>query len=124
MRLLLDTHVVIWWSQHSRRLSASTRRLIAETDDVFVSAASEWEVSIKVALGKLKVPGPLMEVVTSSGFVPLPITFAHAEAVRRLPQLHSDPFDRMLVAQALVEGLHVVSGDRVLAKYAVELLPA
>jgi PIN domain nuclease of toxin-antitoxin system len=124
MRLLLDTHVVLWWSERSRRLSSATRRLIAETDEVFVSAASEWEVSIKVALGKLKVPGPLMEVVSSSGFGALPITFAHADAVRRLPQVHTDPFDRMLVAQAVVEGLHIVSGDRVLAGYAVELLPA
>jgi PIN domain nuclease of toxin-antitoxin system len=124
MRLLLDTHVVIWWSQHARRLSAATRRLIAETDEVFVSAASEWEVSIKVALGKLRVPGPLMEVVSSSGFLPLPITFAHAEHVRNLPRLHSDPFDRMLVAQAGVEGLHLVSRDRLLAEYEIDFLPA
>jgi PIN domain nuclease of toxin-antitoxin system len=124
MRLLLDTHVVIWWSQHARRLTAATRRLITETDEVFVSAASEWEVSIKVALGKLRVPGPLMEVVSSSGFLPLPITFAHAESVRKLPRLHTDPFDRMLVAQAGVEGLHLVSRDHLLAEYEIDFLPA
>jgi PIN domain nuclease of toxin-antitoxin system len=124
VRLLLDTHVVLWWSERSRRLREETRRRIAEADEVFVSAASAWEVSVKVALGKLEVPGPLMEVVASSGFVPLPITFAHAEAVRTLPRLHADPFDRMLVAQAVVEGLALVSRDRALASYPIQLIGA
>lgn len=124
MRLLLDTHVVLWWSQQSRHLKASVRKQIAQADEVYVSAASAWEVSIKVSLGKLSVPGPLMEVVESSGFSPLPVTFAHAEAVKGLPALHSDPFDRLLVAQAQVEGLHLVTSDVVLAGYAVTVVRA
>lgn len=89
-----------------------------------MSAASEWEVTIKVAIGKLVVPGPLLDVVTASGFSPLPIDFAHAAAVGSLPPLHADPFDRMLVAQALVEQLHFVTRDRLLAKYPAAVLPA
>jgi PIN domain nuclease of toxin-antitoxin system len=119
VRLLLDTHVVLWWSQNSPRLKSAARRLIAEADEVFVSAASAWEVSLKVALGKLTVPGPLLEAVVASGFSPLPIDFGHAEAVKDLPPLHADPFDRMLIAQAQVERLHLVSADRPLAAYPV-----
>jgi PIN domain nuclease of toxin-antitoxin system len=124
VRLLLDTHVVLWWSQGGSRIKAAARRAIREADEVFVSAASEWEVTIKVAIGKLVVPGPLLDVVTASGFSPLPIDFAHAAAVGSLPPLHADPFDRMLVAQALVEQLHFVTRDRLLAKYPAAVLPA
>jgi PIN domain nuclease of toxin-antitoxin system len=124
VRLLLDTHVVLWWGQQSRRLRPTVRRQIAEADEVFVSAASAWEVSIKVALGKLAVPGPLMEVVTASGFSAMPIGFAHAEEVKNLPLLHADPFDRLLIAQARVEGLHLVTHDRLLERYPVRYLRA
>ncbi len=89
-----------------------------------MSAASAWEVSVKVALGKLEVPGPLMEVVAAAGFTPLPVDFAHAEAVRRLPRLHRDPFDRMLVAQAQVERLYLVSSDRALGAYPIDFITA
>jgi PIN domain nuclease of toxin-antitoxin system len=119
VRLLLDTHVILWWSANSPRLTAQTRRRIADADEVFVSAASAWEVSLKVALGKLTVPGPLREVVASSGFSSLPVDFAHAEAVKDLPRLHADPFDRMLVAQAQVEHLHLLSADDLLGTYPV-----
>ncbi len=122
MRLLLDTHVVLWWSEDNRRLRPAIRKQIEQADEVFVSAASAWEVSIKVGLGKLTVPGPLMDIVKISGFAPLPIDFAHAEAVKSLPLLHTDPFDRLLVAQALVEKLTFVSGDRALEKYPVSFL--
>lgn len=124
MKLLLDTQVVLWWSQGGARIKAEARRRIREADEVFVSAASEWEVAIKVALGKLSVPGPLIEVVMASGFSPLPIDFAHAAAAGSLPAVHADPFDRMLVAQAAVERMHLVSHDRLLAKYPVLFLPA
>jgi PIN domain nuclease of toxin-antitoxin system len=124
VRLLLDTHVVLWWSEQSRRLKATLRKQIAQADEVFVSAASAWEVNIKVSLGKLSVPGPLMEVVESSGFSALPVTFEHAEAVKGLPALHSDPFDRLLVAQAQVEGLHLVTSDVILARYAIPVVRA
>lgn len=124
MRLLLDTHVVLWWGERSRRLKPEIRARIIDADEVFVSAASAWEVSVKVALGKLEVPGPLMEVVAAAGFTPLPVDFAHAEAVRRLPRLHRDPFDRMLVAQAQVERLYLVSSDRALGAYPIDFITA
>jgi PIN domain nuclease of toxin-antitoxin system len=124
VRLLLDTHVVLWWSQGGSQLRAETRKRIQDADEVFVSAASAWEVSIKAALGKIEVPGPLLEVVTASDFSPLPIDFAHAAAAGALPPIHADPFDRMLVAQAIVEQLRLVSHDRALARYAVPFLPA
>src|SRR5438552_3914630 len=124
VRLLLDTHVVLWWSERSRLLRPAIKKQITQADEVFVSAASAWEVSIKVALGKLTVPGPLMDVVTASGFSPMPIEFAHAEAVKDLPLLHTDPFDRLLVAQARVEQLHLVTNDRMLERYPVQFLRA
>jgi PIN domain nuclease of toxin-antitoxin system len=124
VRLLLDTHVFLWWSEDSRRLKAPIRRAIEEADDVFVSAASIWEASIKAALGKLELRASLADTVVRAGFSPLSVDFAHAEAVCSLPRLHADPFDRMLVAQAQVEALHLVSHDPALAKYPVSFLPA
>lgn len=87
-----------------------------------MSAASAWEAAIKVALGRLTLPAPFAQGVEESGFVKLAITFAHAEHVGRLPHHHRDPFDRLLVAQAQVEGLTLVTHDRKLEPYAVELL--
>jgi PIN domain nuclease of toxin-antitoxin system len=124
VRLLLDTHVFLWWSEDSRLLKARTRRAIEDADDVFVSAASIWEAAIKAAIGKLDLRASLADTVERAGFSPLPIDFAHAEAVRALPRLHADPFDRMLVAQARVEDLHLVSRDAVLGRYPVSFLPA
>jgi PIN domain nuclease of toxin-antitoxin system len=124
VRLLLDTHVVLWWGQGGARLRAEARRRIADADEVYVSAASAWEVAIKVSLGKLTLPGPLFELVTSSGFSALPVGFAHVEAVENLPPIHADPFDRMLVAQAIVEGLHLMSRDRLLARYPAPFIGA
>ena len=124
MRLLLDTHVFLWWGGDSGKLKAEARRRINGAEEVFVSAASAWEVSIKVALGKLRLRIPFLDAVTESGFSPLPVDFAHAEAVKDLPRLHTDPFDRMLVAQARVEQLQLVSQDRELARYSVLFLPA
>jgi PIN domain nuclease of toxin-antitoxin system len=117
VRLLLDTHVFLWWSEQNRRLKAAVRRAILDADDVFVSAASIWEANIKMALGKLEVQASLAATVADSGFRPLAIDFAHAEAVKMLPRLHADPFDRMLVAQAATERLHLVSRDHALARY-------
>jgi PIN domain nuclease of toxin-antitoxin system len=124
VRLLLDTHVFLWWGEDNRRLKAAVRRMISTADEVFVSAASLWEANIKSGLGKLEVRGSLVETVTSSGFSSLPITFAHAEAIKMLPRLHTDPFDRMLVAQAQVEGLSLVTHDRALTAYPVVVVVA
>ena len=122
MNLLLDTHVVLWWRLGSRRLSANARRAIGSSLFVYVSAASAWEVAIKLALGRLRLQDPIEEHVRDARFQPLPITFAHAAEAGRLPPLHSDPFDRMLVAQARVEGLTLVTHDRDLVAYDVRAL--
>lgn len=120
--LLLDTHVFLWWRADDRRLRPAARKAIAEAPLVFVSAASAWEVAIKAALGRLALPAPFHEGVAGSGFDELPITIAHAEAAGRLPAHHADPFDRMLVAQAQLERLVLVTHDRAFAPYGVDAL--
>ena len=122
MNLLLDTHVVLWWRLDSRRLRAEARRAIESADRVVVSAVSAWEIAIKVGLGRLDLKDPLALMIEQSGFDQLPLTFQHAERVQTLPHHHGDPFDRMLVAQAQVEHLTLVSHDRTLASYAVPVI--
>ena len=123
-KLLLDTHVFLWWLADDARLTAPARRAIAEADVVFVSAASAWEIAIKVALGRLRIPAPVSEGVARAGFERLPVDFAHAELAGALPPHHRDPFDRMLIAQAVVEDLVLVSADQRMAEYDVKLLGA
>ena len=122
MKLLLDTHVFLWWRLDSRRLSKVAREAIATAPAVYISAVSAWEVAIKSALGRLEMAGDFALHVEAAGFEPLPITFAHAAATGRLPALHADPFDRMLVAQATTEGLTLVTHDDRVAGYAVPML--
>lgn len=122
MRLLLDTHVFLWWREASERLRPDAVAAISEAEAVFVSAATAWEVAIKVALGKLRLPGPLEPAVEESRFDKLPITFAHAAAVAALSPHHKDPFDRMLIAQAVVEQLTIVTHDRRFRPYGVGVL--
>ena len=122
MKLLLDTHVFIWWRADPRRLDRKVERAISQSRMVYVSAASAWEAVIKVQLRKLKFPGSFGAAVVESEFTRLDITFEHAEAVRDLPHHHGDPFDRLLVAQAMVEGLTVVSADRQLEPYRIPVV--
>ena len=122
MRLLLDTHVFLWWRADDRRLGSTARAAIAEADVVFVSAATAWEAGIKAALGRLRFPDTIEAGVEDSGFEKLSITLAHAERAARLPKHHADPFDRMLVAQAEIEDLTIVTNDRALAAYASEIV--
>jgi len=121
-RLLLDTHVFLWWRANDRRLGVPIRNAIASADVVFVSAASAWEADIKIRLGRLSIPDTIESGVEDSGFEKLPILFSHAEAAAVLPAHHQDPFDRMLIAQALVESLTLVSHDRRMAPYDVPIL--
>jgi PIN domain nuclease of toxin-antitoxin system len=124
VRLLLDTHVYLWWLLGDRRLGAARRRAIADqVSEVYVSAASIWELAIKISIGRFE-PGEvdLAEQVEASGFRQLPVTGAHAWRGRDLPPLHRDPFDRMLVAQALSEGLTLATDDPAIRSYAVPVL--
>ena len=123
MNLLLDTHVLIWWDE-GRRIAVEARRAIEGADTVYVSAASAWEVAIKTALGRLRPTRTVEEAAFDSGFLELPVTFRHAERLTGLPPHHRDPFDRMLVAQAAVEELALVTRDRVFARYGVALVEA
>jgi PIN domain nuclease of toxin-antitoxin system len=124
-RLLLDTHTLLWWLADDARLGPQARSLIADAhNEVCVSAASLWEISIKKALGKLTGPDGLDNIVEQEGFSKLPITLFHAEQAGALPALHRDPFDRMLVSQARSEGMEVLTRDAALAGYGVRTLDA
>lgn len=120
--LLLDTHVVLWWRAASPRMPTAARDAIANADAVFVSAASAWEVAIKQALGRLRLPDRFATGVEESGFEQLAVTFDHAERAGALPPHHSDPFDRMLIAQALEERLTLVTHDRRFEPYGADIL--
>lgn len=123
MRLLLDTHVVLWAVTDAAALPMRFRAALQDgRTELFVSAVSVWEVSIKTGLGKLDVPQDLWDRVAEAGCAALPVTWAHARAVQGLPLHHADPFDRLLIAQAQVEGMVLVSADRAFAAYDVTLL--
>ncbi len=121
MRLLLDTQLLLWAAASSERLPAEARALIEEShDDVLFSAASIWEIAIKSALRRrdFRVDLPqLQAALPTKGFVELPVTSAHALGVAHLPSIHRDPFDRVLVAQSLVESTILLTNDRMLARY-------
>jgi PIN domain nuclease of toxin-antitoxin system len=122
VKLLLDTHAVLWWQSDDRRLPPAARRAIAVADIVWVSAASGWEVAIKSALGRLRVDEPFAVTVAADDFTELPVTLEHAARLEALPTHHADPFDRMLVAQAMVEGATLVTRDSALGAYGVPVL--
>jgi PIN domain nuclease of toxin-antitoxin system len=125
MKLLLDTHVLLWWLDDPARISeAAVTAIRNQENSVFVSAATVWEIVIKKALGKLDVPDNLDEVLRNCQFSPLDITVTHALAVRVLPIHHHDPFDRMLIAQATVEGLTIATRDSNIQRYPVPQLLA
>lgn len=119
-RLLLDTHAFVWWDQG--RLPKTVVKRVQDADEVYVSAASAWEIAIKSALGKMHASATVAVALADYDFRSLPITIEHADALRALPAHHRDPFDRMLVAQARVEGLALVSRDSALRAYDVELV--
>lgn len=118
MRLLLDTQVFLWFVAGSPRLKKQAREQIAGAQEVFVSAASIWEATIKAGLGKLEVDSSsLVNAIEASGFAELPVRAQHAAAVAKLPLHHRDPFDRLLVAQAIEEPLQLFTADPVLSRY-------
>ncbi|WP_124948675.1 type II toxin-antitoxin system VapC family toxin [Sulfuriferula thiophila] len=118
MRILLDTHVYLWWLQDSPKLSLQAREIIISATEVYVSSASIWEAAIKSGIGKLDVNvDTLVEEIEKNGFQVLDITPKHAARIMRLPDIHRDPFDRMLLAQALSEPLKFLTADSLLAGY-------
>jgi PIN domain nuclease of toxin-antitoxin system len=125
MNLLLDTHVLLWCLGAPDRLQRETRRKIeAPATVIFVSAVSAWEIEMKRSLGKLKVPADLEDQLQEKRFTELPVRMRHVHALRSLPSLHRDPFDRMLVAQAVADGLVVVTADEKVRAYPVRTLAA
>ena len=129
MNLLLDTHVFLWWLDDNPRLGPIARRHITSPgNDIWISAASAWEIAIKAGLGRLELGEPpeecLPREIENGGFRHLDITMRHALAVRTLPRHHADPFDRLLVAQAQQEGFQIITSDGAIRNYDVATLPA
>lgn len=125
MRLLLDSHVVVWWSVYPNRLRPATLEAIrAPENEIFLSAASTWELGLKIAKGKLRLPPDYAERLLGHGFEEMVVTVAHTRDAAALPSLHGDPFDRLLIAQANAEGLVLVTADREIMRYDVPVLEA
>ena len=118
MKLLLDTHVLLWWLANDPSLSTATADLIRDPGNmVFVSAVTHWEIWLKQSIGKLRLPDSFEERLAGESFESIPLTATQAREVARLPWHHRDPFDRMLVAQAKVEGLVLLTADSAVAAY-------
>lgn len=118
MNVLLDTHVLLWWLSNDSALPRSAAaRIEAAENTIFVSAVTYWEIWLKKSIGKLKIPANFSRIAADQGFEDLPLTAAHARAVADLPWLHRDPFDRILIAQARVEKLRLLTADASLAAY-------
>ena len=125
MRLLLDTHVALWWLGATETITEEARAAVEDPEnDVFLSAASVWEAAVKTASGRLRLDAPLVPSAREAGMVELSVTWSHAERAASLPPVHGDLFDRMLVAQALEEGLVLVTRDPAIQQYAVPTLSA
>lgn len=122
---LLDTHALLWWLSDPKKLSEEARAAITDGENpVYVSSAAAWEMAIKKRLGRLEYPTNLAEVLAKDHIAVLPITLPHALAVSDLPVHHQDPFDRMMVAQATIEGLVLVTRDEDIRKYDVRVMRA
>lgn len=121
MRVLLDTHILLWAVLGDPRLSPTQLEAVA-TGELYLSAASVWEIGIKREIGKLDVPEEIFSIAVDAGCRPLPISWAHAEKAARLPPHHADPFDRMLIAQARCERLKLITSDARIMAYDVDLI--
>ena len=122
MRLLLDTHALLWWLTESPELSRRAQAAIRRSAAIYVSAATAWEIAIQKAHGKLQAPDDLEDALRANRFEPLSITVAHAWAAGALPRHHDDPFDRLLIAQARAESLTLVTRDPWVRRYEVRVL--
>ena len=122
MKLLLDTHAALWWQAEDRKLGREARRAIATADIVWVSSAAGWEAAIKMRNGKLRLREPFGIMVLADDFTELPVTLEHADEFERLPKHHADPFDRLLIAQARVEGATIITHDRAFEPYGTPII--
>jgi PIN domain nuclease of toxin-antitoxin system len=123
VRLLLDTHALLWALADKRRLSSAARAAISEpANTILVSAVSLWEIAIKSSRGQMQVRGDLYDAIERTGFMPLPIGFAETRRIAKLPHHHGDPFDRMLIAQALEHGASLVTSDQAIEHYRVAIV--
>ena len=118
MRLLLDTHVLIWAIKDDKKLSRKAKSIILNSDETYISSASIWEIGIKINIGKLTLDlSQLLDAINKSGFIELPISIEHTIQASQLPSIHNDPFDRMLVGQAITEPLTLLTADKKLLEY-------
>jgi PIN domain nuclease of toxin-antitoxin system len=123
VRLLIDSHAFLWWAEASPALSTTARNAIADpANEVQISIAALWELTITQSSGRLTLPADPEAMVTSLGFSVLSIAFLHLRRIGTLPRIHRDPFDRMMIAQALAEGIPIATGDRVFAGYGVQIV--
>lgn len=123
MRALLDTHIALWWLSEPERLSKEQYNIISsKNSQILLSSASIWEIRIKESLGKLEVPSNILELIKEENIEMLSITAQHADHTRTLPPLHKDPFDRIIIAQAKLEGLVVLSSDNAFNGYEINLI--
>ncbi len=124
MNILLDTHIVIWWYEDPKKLSEDARKLIEDRANIlFLSPVVLWEISIKQSLNKLKVPESLIKKAIQD-LIEIPIMIRHTQVLGKLPLIHSDPFDRILIAQAKADDLHLMTRDKQIAKYDLKLIKA
>lgn len=125
MSYLLDTHTFIWWIEDNLNLSYQSKQIISNPNNlIFISAVNTWEITIKKSLGKLNVPGNLEEIILQCGFDILPITIKHTLSIEHLDKYHDDPFDRLLISQAIIENLTIITRDEKIIKYKVPYILA
>ena len=124
-RILLDTHVLLWWLDNNPRLGVITKKYISDPRNiVYVSAVTNWEISIKKSLGKLTAPDDMDSIVEDKGFTKLSVTNFHGDLAGTLPKHHNDPFDRMLIAQAQTEWVEVITKDEFFPLYSIKIINA
>ncbi len=123
MNLILDTHIILWWLDNSEKLPKKYFSVISDSDNIcFISSATIWEISIKSGLGKLEIPDNFTDILQQEGFSELPVSWEHAAMVRNLPFHHKDPFDRLIIAQTIIEDYILLTVDKIIPIYGVKIL--